>query len=386
MPETLDELFAAASADLAARTRPRGAGQAIAQSRRRTSTLVAATATAAIIAVTSFTLLGNDQADAPPEPAPAPTLPNLPGVDSVWYDGEGLHHAGVVTPTSVMLSGTSPEKGTLTLVRTGAVYQSQTSPDVWFHPWEGEPKVIGQAALTGSPWVGMGDRDGDNAAWFDGEGLVVYDTVRERELTRVVAQPAMDLRVVSSETVVWAPSGSRTEPLLQLDIATGEISQVSEEQGPANRGNAPHLVDVHDDVEVWAYGSAEAAFCCGPADQGGLILRRPGQDDRRYPAFISPMGSLSPDGRFLGGWTGDADRAEYGGVSGVGFVDVSTGDFFELPTGEPRGQSVAWAYGTIAMIETVTGGDGGPRNLYACDVEARTCELLSTQGDVVLPR
>lgn len=132
-------------------------------------------------------------------------------------------------------------------------------------------------------------------------------------------------------------------------------------------------------------GADEAAFCCGPATSGGVIVRSAGHGPRRYPAFISPMATISPDGRFLAGWTGDAQRAAYGGISGAGFVDVATGSFFELPGGSEHGQGASWTYGSMAMVPTLAGGDGGARALFACDVAQRACAEVVASGEVVLP-
>ena len=36
--------------------------------------------------------------------------------------------------------------------------------DVWYHPWGGEPRIVGNDSYAGPG----GDPDGDVAAWFEG--------------------------------------------------------------------------------------------------------------------------------------------------------------------------------------------------------------------------
>ena len=110
------------------------------------------------------------------------------------------------------------EGGDLALVRTGALYRDQANNDVWFHPWGGEPRIVGRDSREGPG----GDPNGDLAAWFEGQELVVYDTAKDREVSRtifvpgaVVAGAAGDhvnggnlFRQVSDQQVVW-DSGSR---------------------------------------------------------------------------------------------------------------------------------------------------------------------------------
>lgn len=387
MPESLHELFEAASADLATRTRPPGAQQAIATTRRRTAGLLAAAATAVVVGLTSFALLVVGRVDSSPEPAPAPSPAFPTGLDvgdvPVWYDDQGLHRGDLVEPTALPLTHSTLGDAGLTLVRTGALYQSQASTDIWFHPWGGEPRVVGQAALTGGPWNGAGDPSGDLGAWFEGDELVVYDTFAGREVARVATEPAAEFVLVSTGSVVWRPLNSRSGPLLELDLATQQVTEL--EASRQVDQETPYLVDLRAGAELWAYGSSEILLVSGDADGGGLIVRSPGQDERRYPAFVSPAGWLSPDGRFLGGWTGDEERPRFGGISGAGFVEVSSGEFLELPGGAPHGQGVAWTYGSTAMVPTVTGGDGGPDQLFACDVAARSCDRIATEGAVLLP-
>jgi len=85
MSKTLDDLFAAASTDIAAHTHAPGAQAAIATIRRRTTGVVAASVTAVLlICVLSLTLLAGRPGTV--EPAPAPTLSPSPYAGNGWPD------------------------------------------------------------------------------------------------------------------------------------------------------------------------------------------------------------------------------------------------------------------------------------------------------------
>jgi hypothetical protein len=114
------------------------------------------------------------------------------------------------------------QRGALALVRSGAVYLDPATGDVWFHPWDGEPRVVGRNSATGPG----GDPSGDTAVWFEGSRpdgptggpgeLVVYDTAAGQEISRTVqAHGVGDISCceyrptgngflqVSAERVVW---------------------------------------------------------------------------------------------------------------------------------------------------------------------------------------
>ena len=101
-----------------------------------------------------------------------------PGSVPVWYDATGLHRGDVVEQTPVDVW--DGEGGDLALVRTGALYRDQANNDVWFHPWGGEPRIVGRDSREGPG----GDPNGDLAAWFEGQELVVYDTAKDLQVSR----------------------------------------------------------------------------------------------------------------------------------------------------------------------------------------------------------
>ena len=99
---------------------------------------------------------------------------------------------------------------------------------------------------------------GDLAAWFEGDELVVYDTVRDSEVQRSTQEPVVNwsahehlsgngFQHVSVDEVVW-----RSEVgVHRLDMATGEVadlwedpydgdelSQPLQERGPGATGRA----------------------------------------------------------------------------------------------------------------------------------------------------
>src|SRR5688572_23072736 len=109
-----------------------------------------------------------------PEPVAPPKVVVLDAAP-VWYDAKGLHHGDVVVQPPVRI-----QPGTLALVRSGALYNEQGTSDVWFHPWGGDPRIVGHNSKAGPG----GDPNGDTAVWFDRDELVVYDTANGREVSR----------------------------------------------------------------------------------------------------------------------------------------------------------------------------------------------------------
>ena len=131
--------------------------------------LVLALAGVAVLALVAgaVALLRIDRHDAAPitTDPPATTVPAVPGVP-VWWDARGLHHGDVVEQTPVEIGqqvGEDSITGALALVRSGAVYLDPVTGDVWFHPWGGEPRIVGHNSAAGPG----GDPNGDTAAWFD---------------------------------------------------------------------------------------------------------------------------------------------------------------------------------------------------------------------------
>ena len=86
-----------------------------------------------------------------------------------WYDAKGLHRGDVVeqTPVEIEAAGRGHDgdiTGALALVRSGAVYLDPATGDVWFHPWGGEPRIVGHNSAAGPG----GDPNGNTAAWSEG--------------------------------------------------------------------------------------------------------------------------------------------------------------------------------------------------------------------------
>ena len=100
----------------------------------------------------------------PPSPSPSPGI--VVGAVPVWYDAKGLHRGDVVeqTPVEIGRQDGDTMQGALALVRSGAVYLDPATGDVWFHPWGGEPRIVGHDSAAGPG----GDPSGDTAAWFEG--------------------------------------------------------------------------------------------------------------------------------------------------------------------------------------------------------------------------
>lgn len=90
---------------------------------------------------------------------PGPAVPALP----VWYDADGLRRGEVTlrTPVELLLDD---HRGALALVHDGAVYRNPVSDEIWFHPWDRKPRVVGEGSREGP----AGDAYGSTAAWFDG--------------------------------------------------------------------------------------------------------------------------------------------------------------------------------------------------------------------------
>ncbi len=351
--------------------------------RRGGRPLVVALAAAAVLAlvVGAVALLRIDGDDAAPitTDPPATTIPDLSDEawgDVVWYDARGLHHGdgvGLVTPVEI---GQQEWSGALALVRSGAIYLDPATLDVWFHPWGGEPRIVGHNSVAGPG----GDPNGDTAAWFEGGELVVYDTAAGREISRtdqrgrIVFGLGGDHRPrrndhypmgngflqVSAERVVWTSFQSEEEH--SLDLRTGRTSLV---EVP----NEQFLVDVHDDVEV----SAEP----GEPDDAALVLRVPGRAEERYPE-LAPGARLSPSGNYL--LAAEDTEARHRVV----IIDTRTGEQWPVPL--DNYPQIAWSYGDIALVETYLEENGeAVSELVACDAARRACERLRPHYPVLLP-
>ena len=166
--------------------------------------------------------------------------PRVGSARTCLYDATGLHHGDVVEQTPVELFETDAEGAfrVLAPVRRGALYRDPATDDVWFHPWNGQPRVVGHDSETGPG----GDPAGDVAAWFEGDVLVVYDTAHDREISRTTEEPVLDYatwnRAAATGSGTSRPRRSCGGPekhLHRLDLTTGTSSIVWE--GLSRYGN-----------------------------------------------------------------------------------------------------------------------------------------------------
>jgi hypothetical protein len=301
-----------------------------------------------------------------PKPTPSTTLP---GAVPVWYDARGLHHGDVVEQTPVeigqQLNG-AMGNGALALVRSGAVYLDPATGDVWFHPWGGEPRIVGRNSSAGPG----GDPNGDTAAWFEGSELVVYDTAAGREISRTDQQHSVGFLIgdhhpagntflqVSAERVVWlgtqgvfSPS-EETYMVYSHDLRTGTTSVLRDSP-----------LDVHGHVEVLASPGSD------------WVLRAPGRAEKHYPE-LENRARLSPSGNYALA----VENPAGGGRHAAAIVDTRTGELWPVPRNAYPW--IAWSYGDIALVDT----NEGPNSvLLACDAARRTCERLHAERPILMP-
>lgn len=353
---------------------------------RRNRRGVRLTAVAAVMASVLIVLLveGNFFSNSNPQP-----MKPLPGIDvgdvPVWYDDAGLHRGNIVEQTPVelrQLDGMAIEDGALALVRNGALYLDPATGDVWFHPWGGDPRIVGQDSTTGP----SGNPDGDIAAWFEGGHLVVYDTAADRVIARELpfwkverafgsntchamcaehAQPGNGFLLVSAERVIWnsSPSGEGHGPSNIYDVRTGQVSVADTKS--VGRDEA-ELVDVSDDAAVY---SVQDKSLWG----WHLVLDVPGRAPQEYPE-VNPRSRFSPSGNYL---TSVGARAEGSGERvSAAIIDTRTGELWPVP--ETRYSWSAWSYGDIALVQQED-------ELLACDAALRTCETLPAEPPFLMP-
>jgi len=373
---TLDERLRGAAQGIADRVEAPYVDIAVvrAGARNRTRRMQAAVI-AAVFLVTALTgAVIQATRDARPEPV---VPPGLEGGGAVWYDGAGLHHGDVVEQTAVELYD-EDLGGDLALVRTGALYRDPATNDVWFHPWVGEPRIVGRTSFEGPG----GDANGDLAVWFEDFELVVYDTVQGREVLRTTQEDVVDwgglehikggngFKQVSVDHVIWRSDAG----MHRLDIATGEstllwqapfdeigVQQVPGDPEDLERARTPE--DLHDDVVVWG----------GPP---GMVISVTGRSEMPIEQ-VEPIGRLSADGAFvLAPWERRDKR------HGAAIVELATGEVWKLP--QPRFYGwIGWSYADVALV--LVDRDGGTEALLACRAAARQCEPLPYEGEVVLP-
>jgi hypothetical protein len=366
---TLDQRLARAAhhvADrLAAPDVDLDAVRARARSNRRRTTGIAVAATVAAALAVSVPLLA-DRDGAAPAPV-APPAPPAVGSDVVWLDAAGLHRGNRVLTTAAELPLQDLDdtaQVALALVRRGVLYNDPSTGDVWFHPWSGGPRVIGRGSVEGPG----GDPDGSIAVWFEDQELVVYDTAREREISRTSAAPApwsgyQEHRFgngflhVSADEVVWSGGDRNT----RLDLRTGELSRHDD------------LADVHEDVRVEGI------------DGGALTIDVAGQARRQLPGF-EPRLRLSSDGSYLLAAEGAEDSLQTDGSHGAAIVEVRTGRVWKLRD-EDFSAKLAWGYGDTALVTYSPGGYDPAKEqvLLACDASERTCNAVPHEGVVVTP-
>jgi hypothetical protein len=332
--------------------------------RGRRRVVIVVTATAALIAGPLLAISGlDDDRPAPPVKQPEPVIRAVP----VWYDAKGLHRGEVVEQTAVKLGvlGDSPDTltGALALVRSGAVYLDPTTGDVWFHPWGGDPRIVGHDSEAGPG----GDPNGDTAAWFEGSDalnagpgeLVVYDTAAGREVSRSSQRhgvtgssgdhypPGNTFLQVSAERVVWAALAE----VYGHDVRTRTTTAISAMPEDLR------LVDLHDDVQLID-------------SRGSLTVRAPGRAEKRYSRLESHV-RLSPSGRYALAVESTDDR------HGAAIVDTGTGDLWRVPKNVYPW--IAWSYGDIAMVDLTED------ELLACDPASQTCKNLPAESPILMP-
>lgn len=344
------------------------------RARRRRVVVGAVTATIvgiAAVAASSLASPPQDQAPALAGPARAPAVGAIEAergwVDgAVFYDLDGLHHGERVVETAVPLF-LHDLPGALALVRNGALYDDLRTGQVWFHPWDGQPRVVGHDSVGGP----AGDPEGDVAAWFEGTELVVYDTAVGEVISRATESPVLEdsfrayiggfenvsgngFMHVSAEEVVWrSAAGTR-----RLDMVTGR-AELLDDRSPSTE---LRLEDVHDGTRVW-----------GDYRTMSLTVEVSGRE-RALATGAEPPGRLSPDGSFVAAPWRDGESL------GVAFVDVRTGETWVV-TGERWNAWISWTDGDIAVVRVERDSTGPELEFLACDAVQRSCERLSDHAD-----
>jgi hypothetical protein len=339
-----------------------------ARRRHRRRVVLSAVPVVAAVAILAVLLGARNPKAGPPEPVVPPPGLAMSGVP-VWYDAAGLHRGEMVEQTAVDLLRSAAGDGVLALVRRGALYNDSVTHDIWFHPWGGEPRVVGHGSFEGP----SGDPMGNVAAWFEGSELVVFDTLTGRVVARehedhVVCDWAAreglqgnGFKHVSPFEVVWhSCGGSGPWRVWRYDVASGVSSEIKAVS--PGRTSFVAIDDVHDgSVVYWRtdYRDHSQALVVSSSDHAPHT-----HDDL-------DLGRLSPDG-------GSLLAAAHAGRRGATVViDVRTGAEWRLWREHPA--FVAWSYGRIAMAS-------GDTVLRACDVGTHACEDLDHRGPVLLPQ
>lgn len=353
--------------------------RAVRRGRRRIAVgSVVAAVVAAVIAGSALSATGPDDPRTlpagPARPAP-PTLAEGVPEDAVWFDRHGLHRGDVVerTPVDIIVperpvpqepGGVFPQKGSLALVRSGALYGDPATKDVWFHPWGGAPRIVGRDSASGPG----GDPDGDTAAWFEGAHpstaspgkLVVYDTASGRELSRTEQEsgaidcsgicgdhspPGNGFLQVAADRVVWvAPSRDFGPVVYDFDVRTQRTTQLQD-----------RVRDVHDGVRL--------------SGEPTLTLTAPGRDDVLLTE-LEAYARLSPSGRFVLGLEDSPAR------HGATVLDTRTGELWRVPNDQYPW--IAWSYDDVAMLDVDDG-------LVACEAARQLCERVPAERPFLMP-
>jgi hypothetical protein len=279
----------------------------------------------------------------PMRPAPGMEVGAVP----VWFDAAGLHRGDVVEKTPVR------QVGALALVRTGALYQDADTREVWFHPWGGEPRVVGDAVNAGPG----GDPEGDTAAWFEDGKLVVYDTVTGQASRFSTSYMASNCPGMCAEHY---SAGSHF-----LEVSDKEVAWNS---GP---GEETYVYDLTlqklrtEQSGLDAHGALRLKE--NFRGRGSVVFFRRG-GDIRVNLGLEPRVRFSPDGRyFLSVEPRNHDA-----------VIVSTTTARRWYISKIDYPFLGWSYEDIALIQ-----DGS--RLLSCDASSRGCDAVPVGRRFVMP-
>jgi hypothetical protein len=382
-----------------------------------------AIAGAVVAAATGVLLLPRvfDSAAKAPEAAQnTPVTPTLTGKPSrlsrpsksgaVWADDNGIHLGdGMVGKVPFTAKRNCPQEDdgicprftSLALVAGGVVYGEASTLRVWYQPWTGAARVIGQ----GSRYGPGGDPDGTTAAWFEdanrpGEtrrdefgvpqwDLVMFDTATGTATAKVTQKwgptgpPEGRLTPTSSQyehahgnqindvtptTVTW--NGYWT-----FDRLTGVTSPLpSTVYDPALPDRPDRVHDVHAGLLATTDDPPEGVDPAGVArvvSPAGDITWKSQPEQ-----FDSLVLQFSADGRYLAGVT-PPDK-HYGAV----VADTRTGALF-IPSNDVYYPWIGWGYDDTLMV--IRDETRRYSRLLACDVSKRSCQRFTVRGHITLP-
>ena len=235
------------------------------------------------------------------------------------------------------------------------MYLDPATGDVWFHPWGGDPRIVGHNSAAGPG----GDPNGDTAAWFEGSDalertwqLVVYDTATGREISRTL-QCRRRVDPGPGEHYPRVTDSCRSPPTVS--------------SGPLGPATYSHDVRTQtDSVVTVPKGLCRCARRCRGLRrrQRRLVLRVPGQAEQRYPDLESQPAEPQRQLRSCRSRTRKSVTPRRSSTPGP----VSCGG---CPERVPLDRVV---------IRRHRHG-GSPRTqLLACDAARRTCERLPAEA------